>query len=122
MGAAAQRHGDAHPLRRPRRVTSRRHVLERFLNAYPERYRIVADAFSYDGLGLRVSHHYSRDFMTFAGDVIANGTAHASFNMGALQVGGDYGDVRTYPSEHAFEEEIRWILLRSRGSSRMRSE
>lgn len=102
--------------------THSKHLIELFVDGTPERYRIVADGFGYSALGDRQSLRYSDNFMTLAQDLREHALRLGSpkLNRGAAAFPERFDDLMPYPTEHAFEKELRWIMLRSRGSSRMR--
>jgi len=80
------------------------------------RYRIQARQFSYAYLGASVSQRSGDNFLTFIRDLqrFASG---AFRNRGAALLAGEPPRTMSYPSRHAFEEEITWCLwMKGQGS------
>jgi hypothetical protein len=76
-----------------------------------ERHRAFGDQFRYDALGGRMDRSYAVNFARMAREVIDRATC-ARRNRGAAAIGEGRGRTYRYPSRHAFEEEIVWLLWR----------
>jgi hypothetical protein len=83
-------------------------LIEIFL-AGGDRYRIGAKKCSYAYLGASVSQRSSDNFLALSRDLLR--LAPVAFrNRGAALLAGDPPKTMTYPTRHAFEEEITWCL------------
>ena len=75
------------------------------------RYCIVADDFSFGCLGSRVTRSLPRNFLLLIQELCAF-APHAGLNRGALAMGKQTDQLFTYPTKHAFQEEVTWMLWR----------
>lgn len=82
------------------------------------RYQIDGSNFLYDGLGDRMADDWQTNFRTLVGLLVEHATdAGAVLNRGARDMVGPRDSALAYPSRHAYEEEIEWLLWRSRRPS-----
>lgn len=88
-----------------------RFTLEAFVNVPPGRYHVSADRFSFEYLGERLSPSRAGNFANLVRDCLAHAGA-AILNKGAMALRGDRPAMVRYPSRHAFEEELTWLLWR----------
>jgi hypothetical protein len=85
------------------------HALVEIFLADGGRYRIQPHKFSYAYLGASVSQRSSDNFLALMRDLLR--LACGAFrNRGAALLAGDPPRTMTYPTRHAFEEEITWCL------------
>lgn len=81
----------------------------------PGRYQIDGSNFLYDGLGDRMADDWQTNFRTLVGLLVEHATdAGAVLNRGARDMVGPRDSALAYPTRHAYEEEIEWLLWRSR--------
>jgi hypothetical protein len=99
---------------RDREEKNRRLLLEILLEVSPGRYRATAHKFNYGYLGPRQARGKSANFALMVGDLMRLATS-ASLNRGVVGLGQDPPQTLEYPTRHAFEEEILWVLWKSRG-------
>jgi len=92
-------------------------TLELFLDVAPGRYHIEADRFNFAYLGDRLGDSRTRNYVALVRDCLAHATG-AVLNRGATAIGQETPRLLTYPSKHAFEEEIVWLLWRHFASGR----
>jgi hypothetical protein len=83
--------------------------LEIFLEVPPGRIRLQGHECQYNYLGERLTQQYMTNFEVLVGDVVRS-TGRALHNRGAESLGSGRGITFRYPTEHAFEEEITWLL------------
>jgi len=76
-----------------------------------ERHRAFGDQFRYDGLGDQMDRSHVVNFARMAGQVVDRAVA-ARRNRGAAALADGGRRTYRYPSRHAFEEEIVWLLWR----------
>jgi len=88
-----------------------RSTLEVFINVAPGRYHITAERFNFGYLGERLSASRGRNYVEMVRDCLARATG-AVLNMGAQALRSEPPSVVRYPSRHAFEEELVWLLWR----------
>ena len=86
-------------------------TLELFLDVAPARFHIEAGRFHFGYLGDRLRDSRPHNYAALAHDCLAHGT-RAVLNRGAARFRKDPRKLVTYPSKHAFEEEIVWLLWR----------
>ena len=86
-------------------------VLEVFLDVAPGRFRIEADRFNFSYLGDRLHDARPHNYALLVHDTLAH-AARAVLNRGAERLKQDPRKLTTYPSKHAFVEEITWLLWR----------
>lgn len=91
-------------------------VLEFLLDVEPFRYRMEAGGFNYSYLGSRLRRGPVENYLLFARDLLTFGTG-ATLNRGAAALAEDPPRTFEYPSKHAFEEELVWLLWRSSSAS-----
>ena len=68
-------------------------------------------------LGQAIQANWEKNFPLLAMDILSNAKS-ADFNKGAQTALEDSEKVCIYPSKHAFEEEITWLLWRSTQSNK----
>jgi len=88
-------------------------MAEIVLDAEPARYRIGADRFQYAYLGGRLRPRGADNFVLLVRDLTRLAT-RASANRGAVAMEQDPPQTFAYPTRHAFEEEMVWLLWQSR--------
>ena len=88
-----------------------RPILEVFLDTAPGRYRIEGERFNYSYLGDRLHDDRMANFATIVQDCVLY-TTRAVLNRGAATLQPGDRTLLAYPSRHAFEEEIVWLLWR----------
>ncbi|MFW6164467.1 MAG: hypothetical protein ACODAJ_16985 [Planctomycetota bacterium] len=86
-------------------------TLEIFLDVAPARLRIEARRFNFAYLGDRLHDSRPRNYAALVADTLRQ-AAGAVLNRGAERLQREPGKLVTYPSKHAFEEEIVWLLWR----------
>ena len=86
-------------------------TLEILLDVAPARVRIEADRFNFSYLGDRLGDSRPHNYAALAHDCLAHAT-RAVLNRGAARLKHDPRNLMAYPSKHAFEEEIVWLLWR----------
>lgn len=84
-------------------------LLEIYLDVPPGRVQLQGDECQYDYLGNRLKPHYSDNFVILVQDV-TNLASGALANRGADSLRSDQAVTFRYPTKHAFEEEIIWLL------------
>jgi len=92
---------------KPQEVT--RPTMEVFLSVAPARLRIEADRCNFGYLGERMQASSSHNFALLAHDCLRHATG-AVLNRGAARLREAPTQLTVYPSKHAFEEEIVWLL------------
>lgn len=81
----------------------------------PRRYQIDGAEFLYDGLGDDMADDWQTNFRTLVALIVEHATdAGAVLNRGARDMVGVSDTALAYPSRHAYEEEIEWLLWRGR--------
>jgi len=88
-------------------------VMEIYLGREPSRFRIIADEFQYNYLGDRLRPSFPENFALLVQDV-ARYAPHAQFSQGVKSLLDDQVTTYGYPTEHAFTEEITWLLWMSK--------
>ena len=83
-------------------------IMELYLGDGPTRFRVVADKFHYNYLENRVCMSHADNFALLVRD-IARYAPHALFSQGVESLVDDEITTFSYPTEHAFMEEIRWL-------------
>lgn len=96
-------------------------VLEMLLSCEPRRCYVEGNTFSYEYLAERRSNRSADNFVAFVRDVVRRAT-RAVHNRGAELLRADPPKVMTYPSRHAFEQEIVWQLWSRAATPGMRTE
>ena len=86
-------------------------TLELFLDVAPARFHIEADRFNFGYLGDRLHDSRPHNYAALVHDCLTHAT-RAVLNRGAARHKADPKRLVTYPSKHAFEEEIVWLLWR----------
>ena len=86
-------------------------TLQLFLDVAPGRFHIEADRFNFSYLGDRLHDSRSHNYAALVRDCLTHAT-RAVLNRGAARQKADPKRLTTYPSRHAFEEEIVWLLWR----------
>ena len=81
-----------------------------------QRYRTTSKDFIYAYLAARRSNRSSDNFVLLVRDLLAYAT-YAGINRGAAAIAQDPPSTFEYPSRHAFEEEMVWLLWRGRASN-----
>ena len=92
-----------------------RMTLEVHLIAEPHRCRAFGDEFQYGYLGDRLQRGAAANFALLVRDLVTKSGAVA--NLGAQAITDDSQRTFQYPSRHAFEEEIAWLLWRSQSAA-----
>lgn len=93
-------------------------ALELVLDIAPARHRLLDHEFNFSYLGERRQTASEKNFLAAAGDLIGC-ARNAILNLGFMSLAEDLSKITKYPSEHAFEEEIRWLLWRTRGTTEL---
>ncbi len=86
-------------------------VVEILLDIAPARYQITADRFRYNYLGPRLQTDWTQNYASLVRDIVRY-AARATINRGAQSLRKDPNAIFQYPTRHAFEEEIVWLLWR----------
>ena len=87
-------------------------TLEIFLDVAPGRIHIEASRFHFGYLGDRLRDSRPHNYAALVGDCLAHAPDRAVLNRGAARLKQDPRKLMTYPSEHAFEEEVVWLFWR----------
>ncbi len=93
--------------------TNLRTVLELLVEAAPPRYRAFADEFHYAYLDSRLAGTAAENFVLMVRDLLRL-APDAMVGRGALALTHEPPQTFSYPGEHAFEEEIVWLLWKLR--------
>ena len=92
-------------------------ILEVYLNVAPGRLRVAAHKCRYDYLGDRLTQRYMDNYALLIQD-LCRFASGALLNRGADSLRSDETVTFQYPSRHAFEEEIIWLLWSKLGIRR----
>lgn len=84
-------------------------VMELYMGEAFQRFRVTGDRFQYNYLGDRLQGSSVRNFTRLVQD-IAGYAPQAVFSQGVESLVDDQQTTFEYPSEHAFTEEITWLL------------
>jgi hypothetical protein len=90
-------------------------MLEMLLTCEPHRCYVEGNTFNYEYLAHRRTNRSADNFVTFVRDVMKRATA-AGRNRGAEMFRVHPPQMMTYPSRHAFEQEIIWRLWARKGN------
>ena len=86
-------------------------VLDILIDIDPWRYQANGDEFRYTCLGERMQRDRAANFPLLVKELMARSPA-AWANLGAKAIANDASKTYLYPSRHAFEEEMIWLLWR----------
>lgn len=84
-------------------------ILEVHLETPPRRLHVKADEFQYNYLGAARMHSHVDNYLRVVLDVLRL-APRATLNRGAQSLRADGKTIYQYPSRHAFEEELVWLL------------
>ncbi len=84
-------------------------MLEILLSCDPHRCCIEGNTFTYEYLGARRSNRTADNFVTFLRDIVRH-CPNATRNRGLGLFLAEPPKAMTYPSRHAFEQELVWLL------------
>jgi hypothetical protein len=102
-----------------RELNRTRPVLDIILDVSPGRIELLGHECLYNYLGDRLTARPSDNFPLLVKD-LATFAERAVLNRGAANLGSDAAEAFRYPTRHAFEEEIVWLMWSAMGVRRVR--